>query len=219
MKWSQKSRYVRRGLHNKRERKKVRDREEWLMPRLGITVSCFINWTIVFENSDYIGMSTGWLRPIAWLHVYQIRIIPVCLGLMFLLNIWGHITTVPASSSGTLTNVLPHRNAMPQTQNMTSHPVKVYKHGADLSLCYPLIWNVTLEYTATHWEILPRPSKNTSERSTLWYYGGSQSEARYKVPYQPGLEPGTCDIDHPSILFIDTLIHGVIFIFNGFQSH
>ena len=43
----------------------------------------------------------------------------VCLGLTSFLNIWGHITTVPACSSGTLTNVLPHRNAMPQTQDTT----------------------------------------------------------------------------------------------------
>ena len=78
----------------------------------------------------------------------------VCLGLTSLLNIWGHISTVPACSSGTLTNVLPHRNAMPQTQNTTPHPVTVYRHGADLSLCYPLMWNVTLEYTATHFNIL-----------------------------------------------------------------
>ena len=53
---------------------------------------------------------------------------------------------VPACSSDTLTNVLPHRNAMLQTQDMTPHPVTVYRHGADLSLCYPLMWNVTLEY-------------------------------------------------------------------------
>ena len=33
-----------------------------------------------------------------------------------------HIATVPACSSGTLTNVLPHRNGMLQTQDMTSHP-------------------------------------------------------------------------------------------------
>ena len=48
---------------------------------------------------------------------------------------------LPACSSGTLTNVLPHRNAMPQTQDTTSHPVTVYRHGADLSLCYPLMWD------------------------------------------------------------------------------
>ena len=36
----------------------------------------------------------------------------------------GHITIVPACSSSTLTNVLPHRNAMPQTQDMTPHPAR-----------------------------------------------------------------------------------------------
>ena len=36
---------------------------------------------------------------------------------------------------------------MPQIQDMTPHPVTVYRHGADLSPCYPLMWNVTLEYT------------------------------------------------------------------------
>ena len=63
---------------------------------------------------------------------------------------------VPVCSSGTLTNVLPHRNAMPQTQGMTSHPVTVYRHGADLSLCYPLMWNATLEYTATHFNVMSK---------------------------------------------------------------
>ena len=57
---------------------------------------------------------------------------------------------MPACSSGTLTNVLPHRNAIPQTQDMTLHPVTVYRHEADQSLCYSLMWNVTLEYTTTH---------------------------------------------------------------------
>ena len=82
---------------------------------------------------------------------------------------------VPICCSGTLTNVLPHRNAMPQTQDKTPHPVTVYRHEADLSLCYPLIWNVILEYTATHFmswvrpdqEILPRPSTHTSELPIL----------------------------------------------------
>ena len=96
----------------------------------------------------------------------------VCLGLTSLWNIWGHITTVPACSSGTLTNVLPHRNAMPQTQDMASHPVTVYRHGADQSLCYPLMWNVTLEYTATHFNVLgetrpgnPSPTFHTHQRT------------------------------------------------------
>ena len=60
-------------------------------------------------------------------------------------------TTVPACSSGPLTNVLRHRNAMPQIQNMTPHPVTEYRHSADLSLCYSLLlWNVTLEYTTLY---------------------------------------------------------------------
>ena len=60
------------------------------------------------------------------------------------LNIYSHILTVPACSSATLTNVLPHRNAMLQTQNMTSNPITVYRHWDDLSLCYPLMWNVIM---------------------------------------------------------------------------
>ena len=78
----------------------------------------------------------------------------VCLGLTSLLNIWDHIATVPTCSSGTFTNVLPHRNAMPQTQGMTSHPVTVFRHRTYLSLYYPLMWNVILEYTATHFNVL-----------------------------------------------------------------
>ena len=60
---------------------------------------------------------------------------------------------VPACSSATLTNVLPHRNAMQHTQDMAPHPVTVYRHGANLSLCYPLMWNVTQEYTANHFNV------------------------------------------------------------------
>ena len=65
----------------------------------------------------------------------------------------GHSAMVPTCSRGTLTNVLPHRNAMPQTQDTTPHPVTVYRHGADLSLSYPLMRNVTLEYTTTHFNV------------------------------------------------------------------
>ena len=54
---------------------------------------------------------------------FVLEIFLFVLGLTSLLNIWGHITTVSACSSGTLTNVLPHRNAMQQTQDMTPHPV------------------------------------------------------------------------------------------------
>ena len=48
-----------------------------------------------------------------------------------------------ACSSSTLTNVLPQRNAMLQTHAMTLHPVTVYRHGADLSLCSPLCVVIT----------------------------------------------------------------------------
>ena len=90
----------------------------------------------------------------------------VCLGLTSHLS---HITTVPACSSSTLTNVLPHRNVMPQTQDMTPNPITVYRHRVDLLLCYSLMWNVTLEYTTINFnvlgktrpEILPRPSTHS----------------------------------------------------------
>ena len=113
----------------------------------------------------------------------------VCLGLTSLWNIWGHITMVPACSSGTLTNVLPHRNAMPQTLDTTPHPVTVYRHGADLSLCYPSMWNVTLEYTATHFNVLgetwpgnPSPTFHTHQRTfnlmlSWWSTVGSSVES------------------------------------------
>ena len=86
---------------------------------------------------------------------YKIFYCTFCLfGVWHRFNIWDHITKVPACSSGTLTNVLPHRNVMPQTQDMTPHPITIYKHRVDLSLCYPWMWNVTQEYTTTHFNVL-----------------------------------------------------------------
>ena len=102
----------------------------------------------------------------------------VCWGLT-LLNTRGHNATVPACSIGTLTcfdQCAATQECQLRTQDMTLHPVTVFRHGADLSLCYPLMWNVTLEYTATHFNVLgetrprypsPRASTHTSERSTL----------------------------------------------------
>ena len=82
----------------------------------------------------------------------------VCWGLTTLSNIWDHIATVPTCcTSGSLTNVLPHRNVMAQTQDMTPHPFTVYRHRADLSLCYSLIWTFTLEYTTTHFNVWSDP--------------------------------------------------------------
>ena len=72
----------------------------------------------------------------------------VYLGLTSLLTIWGHIVTVPACSSDTLTNMLPHRNAMPQTQDMTPYPVTVCRHRATcrcvIHWCGTSHWNIQL---------------------------------------------------------------------------
>ena len=62
----------------------------------------------------------------------------VCGGLTKLFNIVGHTMTVHPCSSGTFINMLPHRNVMQQAQGMTPHPVTVYSHRANLSLCYPM---------------------------------------------------------------------------------
>ena len=133
----------------------------------------------------------------------------VCLGLMSLLNIWGNITKVSTCSSGTLTNVLPHRNAMPQTQDVTHHPVTLYmyRHRADLSLCYLLMWNITMEYTTTQFYVLGKnQSGNYSFRNlphtpanAQLYDAGmvvvSRKHGRmYTVPTVVGLEPGTCGV-------------------------
>ena len=117
---------------------------------------------------------------------------------MSLLNIWGHIATVPACGSGTLTNVLPHRNAMPHTQDMTPHPVTVYRHRADLSLCYPLMWNVTPEYTitTTHFNVLGKNPIGISFPDLP--HTPANAQLCDAVPYLPGLEPGTLWCTNPS---------------------
>ena len=129
---------------------------------------CKISFLVKYWTFHFTGKIA---RPLFCMVNYFVCLF-VCLGLTSLWNIWGHITTVPACSSGTLTNVLPHRNAMPQTQDTTPHPVTVYRHGANLSLCYPSMWNVTLEYTATHFNVLgetrpgnPSPTFHTHQRT------------------------------------------------------
>ena len=135
-------------------------------PLLKDHTSCLTRMVSLFINL---------ILPITWL--------TDCLGLMSLLNIWGHIATVPTCSIGTLINVVPHMNSMPQTQDMTPHPVTLYRHRVDMALC-ATHWNTQLpilkSWVRTDREILPRPSTHTSERiSTICYqYGGSQSEAR-----------------------------------------
>ena len=111
-----------------------------------------------------------------------------------------NVVTMPACSSGTLTNVLPHRNAMPQTQIMTLQLVTVYRHRAYLLLCDSLIWNVTLEYTTPYSNVLgqawlgnPSPTFHTHQRVlnfmmlSLWYVVRSLVES---VPYPLSFEPG-----------------------------
>ena len=119
-----------------------------------------------------------------------------------LLNIWGQIATVPTCSSGNLTIVLPHTNAMPQTQDITPHPIVVYRHSADLLLCYPLTWNITLEYTSTHFNVfgqtqLGNPSPHLSHTpvnaqlyDAVMVVVSQKLDRKYTVPI--GLEPGTC---------------------------
>ena len=79
------------------------------------------------------------------------------------------ISTVPTCSSGTLTNVLPHRNTMSQTP----YPVTVYRHRANLLLYYPLMWNVTLDYTTTHFNVL---GQTRSVNASLTFQTHHQSQ-------------------------------------------
>ena len=90
---------------------------------------------------------------------------------------------VLACSSGTLTNVLPHRNAMPQTQDTTPHPVTVYSHRVDWSLCYPLMWNVTQEYTCTttHLNVLGHTRPVVVSRLALLLVHDMHSEGNHKI--------------------------------------
>ena len=144
-----------------------------------LTFLLYFNILLIFEHWR-VSMHAELYYSLTFFILNGIWVMFVCLGLTSLLNIWGHIMTVPACISGTLTNVLPHRNTMPQTQDMTPHPVTVYRHGADLSLCYTLMWNVTLEYTATQFNVLgetrpgnPSPTFHTHQRTLnlmlLWW--------------------------------------------------
>ena len=125
-----------------------------------------------------------------WLieYVHVLDFLFVCLGLASLWNIWGHITTVPTCSSGTLTNVLPHWNAMPQTQDTTPHPTPSQYTDTGptcrcaIHWCGTSHWNtqlpILMSWVRPDREILPRPSTHTSERSTWCCHGGQQLEAQ-----------------------------------------
>ena len=98
---------------------------------------------------------------------------------------------VPACSSGTLTNVMPHRNAMLQTQDMTPHPVIVYRHRVDLSLCYPFLclWS---DPTRKSFPNLPHTPANIKLHDGVVVLV-SQKLGR-SAPYPPSLEPSTCGV-------------------------
>ena len=89
---------------------------------------------------------------------------------------------VPTCSSGILTNMLPHRNAMPQTQDMTPHHITVYRDRP--VIVQSIMWNVTLEYTTTHFNVSgqTRSRKSFPELRHIpandQLYGGFQSEAQ-----------------------------------------
>ena len=111
----------------------------------------------------------------------------VCWSLTSLWNIWGHIATVSYWSSGTLTNVVPHRNAADTGDDPPPPCHSIQTQG--LTCCYAIhwcgmsCWNIQLpilmSWVRPYQEILPRPFTHTSERSILWcWYGGSQSEAQ-----------------------------------------
>ena len=79
------------------------------------------------------------------------------------LNIWGYIATVPACSSGALINVLPHRNAMSQTQDMTPTLSQYTDTGPTCRCathwCRMSLWNthlpILMSLVRPNWEIHP----------------------------------------------------------------
>ena len=82
-----------------------------------------------------------------------------------------HIAIVPACSSGTLTNVLPHINAMMQTQDMTQYTDIGPTCHCAIHCCGTSHWNtklpISMSWVRPDQEILPQSSTHTSEHSTL----------------------------------------------------
>ena len=77
----------------------------------------------------------------------------------------------PACSSGTLSNMLPHRNAMPQTQDMTPtrHSIQTWVGPVVLSIdveCHTGIHNYPILCLGSD-SIRKSFHTHTSERSTL----------------------------------------------------
>ena len=155
-------------------RKKVKTTSKYIYKTL------FLNG----ENSDITIVALGQEWPLHKVYLCQVSVcsemqgsVFVCLGLILsTFKLMRSYHVVPACSSDTLTNVLPHRNVMPQTQDITPHPITVYRYRADLSLYYLLMWNVTLEYTTTDFNILgnnrsgnPSPTFHTHQQTFKLY--------------------------------------------------
>ena len=75
---------------------------------------------------------------------------------------------------------------MPRRRQRTWHfTPSQYRHRADLSLCYPLVWNITLEYTTTNFNVLgqtrsrdPSLTFHTHQRTlNRFWYGDCQPVA------------------------------------------
>ena len=87
------------------------------------------------------------------------------------IDVW---ITMCQSGKWKLRRMKVHPRAMPQTQEMTPHPVTVYRHRAELSWCYPLMWNVTLEYTTTRFILIiliswVRPNHHHTQMNSQLY--------------------------------------------------
>ena len=86
-----------------------------------------------------------------------------------------------------------------QTQDTTPQPVTVYRHRADLSLCYPMMWNVTLGYTTTIWMSWVKPDRESPISRThqwtlnfmmlLWWVASQKLGRKCTVP------SGSCNRD------------------------
>ena len=89
---------------------------------------------------------------------------------------------------------------MQQTQDMTHHPVKVYRHRTELTLCYILIWKVRLLNSQLHilmsWVspdryILPQLSFHTKSRlnftAAMVAFSEKLGSWSYKLSHETGL--------------------------------
>ena len=146
--------------HTRKERFKWKIRRSF---KASCSIQCFVQLDLIIRAN----INPTYVRDFLFVWV-----------LTSLLNIWGHTTRLLLVAV-VLWPMCCHTE-MPSRKDMTPYPITVYRHGADLSLCYPLMWNVTLEYTATHFNVLgetwpgnPSPTFHTQQRTLnfmlLWW--------------------------------------------------